>query len=503
MLKGLLSKKLNIKELKKNPKLVDILLDFFVLMVFTFFGFVFTKQQKKWSKEILKRIFLRKRHTIAIAACRQIGKTETICFLIWFLSYIFPIIEGESFKAVILAPDQSTGTEVYDRTKALFDDCENRFPEQFKFKEKNNAKIVCANGSSIAAWGLFKAFSTRERKKSTKEGRTFHMSVRDEMHLGDDAIFNDDIEPALSTTGGVDIWLGNGGYRNCKAKKIIDNGNTKDSTVFALSYDFMKKEQMREYKRTKNPIFKRWIDSQEKYISDNGIMSDLVRKNLFLKWIVEVGNFITEEALKRLCRDKDPEEWPTKYVDGGLDFGKSSDESVVTLTDYQRNIRTWGVFYGEYPDQVEQFAEWIKEREKELDIKLRRLYCDSTGVGDPVTAMLKRKLRCRVRGVKFTAASKDVLAKKAIAAMSNEVSKSESIVFSDRLTYPKEHKLRVKFEFQMTELEKEIRGSTELLNYHHPDKPDAKDDFADSLFLSLYGIEKIKKIRTFNKRANL
>lgn len=476
----------------RNVEHMDALMHIFVTCVHNFFNVTITRVQAMMAREILYRSLLRKRHTIDISACRQIGKTELVCYCTWFLSYMFPMAENEYIRFIITAPEKGTGSEVYDRTKKLYDHCEAQHPTKFLFRQKNLDQIVLADSSKLEVFGLYKGFANREDKKTTKEGRTAHVIIRDEKHLGDDEIFKDEVEPAMSTTGGVDIWIGNGGFRTCRAKELADLATAgqvmtvlDDVTIFRFDYDFMRREMIEEHKRTDNPMFLRWIESQDKYIADHGRDSDEVLKNLYLKWIVEVGNFTSWENLISHRREALGQVM-TRLADVGIDFakGENGDETVVTITDYERNIRTWEVFKGEYPDQVEEIVSWLPQAAAEHGVTLRFIFCDTTGVGDPVKTMLKRRLRIPCRGVVFTVQNKDIMAKKLQKAWS--ASKG-----SERLTYPMEHKHRAKFETQMKGLQKERRPSGQL-NLTHGTAKNDHDDFPQSLMLSLWNIEKIR-----------
>ncbi len=466
----------------RNPAHVDALLNLFCECVYSFFDVTITIEQEKIAREIIYRVLLRKRHTIDISACRQIGKTEVVCFALWFLSYVFPKIEAEPLRAIITAPERTTGSEVFDRTKKLYDHCEVQM--SFEFKQKSLDVVVLPDNSRLDVFGLFKGFSRREEKKTTKEGRSAHILVRDEKHLGDDDIFKDELEPAMSTTGGVDIWVGNGGFRSCRAKELSEITNTPDVSVIRLDYTYMRGAMLLEFERTKNSMFLRWIESQDKYINDHGADSDEVLKNLYLKWIVEVGNFISYEHL--ILHRREREQFNTRLADCGIDFakGENGDETIATITDYERNIRTWEMFRGEYPDQVEEIAMWLPQQAVIHNLSLRFIHCDSTGVGDPVKAMLRRKLRTPVRGVQFTVQHKDVMAKKLTKSFN---AKSDR----ERLTYPANHPHTAKFEKQMRTLVKERRPTGQLNLTHGTGKHD-HDDYPQSLMLSLWNMEKIR-----------
>lgn len=492
-----MSKLLNFNPTKKAD--IDKLMLSFEKAILSFFSFKLASWQKDIAREIFLRLFQRKRHTITISACRQIGKTETVCFCMWYLAYFFPDVTGERFRVCFTAPEKGTSSEIYDRTKLLFDKCESIDPRGFQFEQKNLDATVLANGARLETFGLFKTFAKREDKKTVREGRTFHIVVRDEMHVGDDEIFKDEIEPAMATTGGLDIWIGNGGFRQCEAKKKCDAGNTERATLFFYDFDKMKPLMEAEYKTTGNKLFKRWVESQEKYIEDEGGReSEIVRKNLFNHWIVEFGNFCTPTELHACRRHDNPEFWGSNWCDIGIDFGKQVDLTIVTITDYANDIRTWGVFRGDYTDQIPEIADFLRKFRSENNVFFKRCYFDSTGVGDVIGETLKKEFRDIVQrciGVVFSPKTKDELGRKGLRALR---SKEEE----NRLSYPANHKHAPFFERQMLELEKEFRGESERLNYKHPDRSDAHDDFPDSYFLSIYGIQRISHSRTIAKKPS-
>lgn len=414
-------------------------------------------------------------------------------YCVWFLTYLFPIVEDQKFRCVITAPEKGTGSEVYDRVKMLFDACGIKWPTRFKFKKKNLDNIITANDCMVTSFGLFKGYASREGKKTTKEGRTFHLSVRDEMHMGDDDIFKDEIEPAMATTGGLDIWIGNGGYRECKAKQFVEGGSTQNVTVFAWDYDIMRKHVLEEYERTGNEMWGRWVQSQDYYIEENGSESDVVKKNLYLEWLVTVGSYVDWNKFIGFRRMTDPQEWTTNLADAGVDWGKESDETVVTITDYHNNIRDWAVFHGEYPDQVEEIIAWLKVAAKKHKLSIQNIICDKTSSGDPNVSMMKRITTIPVVGVTFTAQNKDKLAKKGIRAMQGKNA-------AETLSYPYGHKLRPAFEHQMRLLQKEFAADGKI-KYHHPKGGDVHDDYPDSWLLSIWRIQAVNKVRTYQNQV--
>ena len=92
---------------KKSKKILNIL-KIFEESCLVFFKIQITSWQKKIAHEIIWRTLLRKRHTIILSCCRQIGKTEIVCLCEWFLSYWFPLEEKERYRVVFTAPERST-----------------------------------------------------------------------------------------------------------------------------------------------------------------------------------------------------------------------------------------------------------------------------------------------------------------------------------------------------------------------------------------------------------
>lgn len=455
-----------------------------------FFLFILRDDQKLLAKEIFYRLLLRKRHTINVSICRQVGKTETIVYALLYILIYFDEILGERIRICITAPETGTSTEFFDRLKLACKEFDVRL------ELSKNDIVLFPNGNRVDKFGLFKNYAKIDSKKSTREGRTFHIVVRDEKHMGDDSIYNDEIVPAMATTGGLDILIGNGGFKNCKAKQISDMFPDKTQilqtigsiTNFEANFEIMRQIMIDEYTKTDNEMFMRWVDSQEAFIEEHGIDSELVQKNLFNKWFTEVSNFIDIERLRSMGRTDDKELY-SSTIHLGLDLAKVQDETVLTFTDTESNVRDWQVFKGEYTQQVRDIRQSLLDWKREFTYEY--MFVDSTGVGDPVRAMLKEALGdlVVVRGITFSATEKDILARKALKALSELDPRK-------RFSYPLHHKYADKFEKQMIALQKIFRDDGKM-TYEHPKINGARDDFPDSTFLSLYKIQSINTTSLF------
>ena len=441
--------------------------------------------QREEASAIIESVFSRSRHTVGVAMCRQVGKTEILASVSAFLAVAFPAEFEEPFLGCVTSPEKNTSGALFNKIKKYLL-AQQSASKNYSVVTENSDEVVLANGSRFDVFGLFRQFASLETKKSTREGRTYHLILRDEMHLGDDEIYKDELLPALATTGGTDVLIGNGGFRNCIGKRLIEGGSVGNKKVVTQNFETIRPA----IEKSKNEMWKRWLETQLAYIEEYGIQSDEVQKNLFNKWIVQRGNFVLPDQLLA-CRRPAEYEFSSNFCDVGIDLGKSEDRTVLTLTDYKKNIRDWAVVRGEWEDQYDQIKSIIQGWRGNVagahtpqlggrsGFTLRRGYIDATGAGDPIYSALRRILRGLIilTPVKFNVQTKDKLGKIGLLALE----KGEA-------TYPANHKYTQDFEKEMLALEKEYRESTGLLTYNHPKQKGAHDDFADSFFLSMYGM---------------
>jgi hypothetical protein len=482
---------------KTHKAMIDDIMSLFTAFTIKYFLFTLRDDQIVLARAFFDLLFKRKRHTLNVSVCRQTGKTEVLVMCILFAILYFEIIEKERIRICVCAPEQGTSTEFFDRLKAAMNKLEQA-GFVFRFQQKNYDAIVDSRGNRVDKFGLFKNYARIENKKSTREGRTFHLVIRDEKHMGDDSIFDDEIVPAMATTGGLDVLIGNGGFKYCRAKQISDMFTDKGQIIqtigavtnFEADYTMMRAIMLEEYEKTGNEMFIRWIDSQDAYIEQHGIDNPFVQKNLFNKWFTETQNFIDIQRLRTMARQND-ESLHSPIIHIGLDLAKSQDDTVMTLTDDECNVRDWLEFKGEYPQQVRLIREALLAWKEKNRCAFEYLFVDSTGVGDPVKAMLKEAIGdiVIVRGIVFTSKEKDILARKALKAFAEENLKK-------RFSYPANHERTEKFENQMVSLVKDYYEDGRI-KYGHPTINGAKDDYADSTFLSMYKIQNINTTQMY------
>ena len=232
----------------KNDEVWDYLTREFTHAVFHYFGISLRNVQTIIAREIIKRTFLRKRHTIVLSICRQVGKTELVAMVQWFLSFKFPALEKQKYNIAVVAPEKDTSSLFFDKLKGYIRTYESEINCKLLVAD-SKTKIKLTNGTNVDTFGLFKMAQEGSVGKSTKEGRTNNVLIRDEMHMGDDKIYRDQLLPSLTTTGGLDIFIGNGGFSRCMAKDLCESEERDDVTVFRYDFDFMKIEMLDQHEK--------------------------------------------------------------------------------------------------------------------------------------------------------------------------------------------------------------------------------------------------------------
>ena len=146
--------------------------------------------------------------------------------------------------------------------------------------------------------------------------------------------------------------------------------------------------------------------------------ADEFRMSYLLEWILEYGMLIEHENFQKLIADgadgrplfKRGQKLQGKKSKYGIDWAKTNDLTWCfhgyEMGDHLQ-ITDWIKFYGtNYPDQIDGITRFGKDHGEGY------LVNDSTGVGDAPNDFLKREFGpAKVKGLKYTAPSKDALIK--------------------------------------------------------------------------------------------
>ena len=413
-----------------------------------------------------------------IQVSRQAGKTEVICDTTRIIDIFIPELIGRLFRTGIFSPtNEQTKTDIdrnETRMKGVNVDSMTNIWKDFELQKlESNSKTISIgdkNGNEKATTFCFSL-----AKGTSNESKTLELAIVEESQAIDDEKAKVEMNPMLTQTNGLKVYIGTGGYQRCDFKKAIDEGKN----VFKYDADRVIRDYNALYKRTGDEQYLGYGKYVQKEIDKYGKDSDYVRTQYYLQFITSRGNMITKSKLQN-CRYDKTESYNNEPVEVGIDWGKQHDRTVVTVIDYEYKIWDWLVLHGDgYTEQIPQIAKWIEERK----YNVQRVKCDSTGNQDTNRELLKNEMSdIRVDGVHMNLQNKSEMYKQFLRSI-------ETADEDTRLQYPSNHERTDDFEREMLDMEKEYKTVAGYLSCHHPDNANAHDDFPDSTALAVYDLE--------------
>lgn len=458
------------------------------------FNVVFYDYQKQVSDRLLEALIKNLRITtgatekevkkltqeeFAVEFSRQSGKTTAIAYTVIFIVTFLPKMFDRAIRIGIFAPQKPQADVDFERIKTglrgitQFNQIQTEDEKQ-DVKERENARtVVLPNGSSI--------FIAPISKTSKAEAPTLDLIVVEECQDADDNILITSVFPMGASTNAPRVLIGTAGTRLCYFRTV---GMRTDA--LKLYYDQIVVQRKAVYDVTKDPTHLIYEQTVKSDIEKFGINDDNIQRPYFGKWLIGTGQFTTEEELDALI---DPERKRRTYQEKtyecfvGIDTAKHPDSTVVTIIRYNKDkgkkeLLNWLKLHGDnYKDQFDIIHEFIK------NYKVRALAIDSTGQGDFMPDMFERETEwvdenSGLYRVKFSAVSKDMMYKNL------KVTIKELLTTLPIL----DTKEAGEFRQQMLDLQQEYKG--QLLSCHHPDSPDARDDFCDSFALAEHAYAK-------------
>lgn len=405
---------------------------------------------------------------IPIEFSRQAGKTTAVVHAIDFVMLFFPELFKRPIRIGIFAPQREQAKTDFDRLKfalakstdlqVTIDDSPN--------EEENNAKtIVLPNGASCY---IFPVTPT-----SKPESKSLDLIVFEESQDLDDKIIKEQIWPMGASTNAARVYIGTAGTRICYFYRLGQSGD-----ALKLYYDQIAEQRRSVFKETSNALHLVYEQSIKSDIEKHGRESDEISRPYFGKWLIGTGQFSTQEDLEKLFTERKrtyQEKQHECYV--GIDSAKIIDSTVVTILRYNKELKkkqvvNWLELRGDnYVTQFQIILEFLSH------YKVVALAIDSTGQGDFLPDMFQDGTEWQDENsglyrVKFSAVSKDMMYK------------NLKVSIKELLTDLPEPSTREaeKFKQQMLDLQQEYKG--QLLSVHHPDVPNAHDDYPDSWALA-------------------
>lgn len=418
-----------------------------------------------------------KQHEIAIEISRQAGKTLAVGhtgeFILTFLPTMFKrpirigIFAGQVDQAKISYNIMRNSLRQAKATLFVLDEVQERFIKE----EENARRLVMPDGSSAAIAPI--------SKTSQIEGLTLDLIIIDEAQDADDEIVQHSIWPMGKTTNAPRVYVGKAGTRICHFYRLSQAGNS-----YKVYFDEVVRQRRQLYGATEDARHLIYEQSVNEDITTYGEDNDFIQREYFGKWQIGTGQFTTLEDLMRLSTSRGMT-YHHKEMDcfAGIDTAKHPDSTVVTILRYNPDLKikevlNWCELHGEnYQSQFDIITDFLSH------YKITAVAIDATGQGDFMPDMFEANTEWSdehsgLYRVKFSAVSKDNIYKNL------KVSIKELLT-----TLPKlDTKMGRKFQQEMLDLQQEYKG--QLLSVHHPEDPQAHDDYPDSWALAEWAYAK-------------
>lgn len=441
--------------------------------------------QKEFGLRLIESLVMNDGDELTALFSRQSGKTETISCVISGSMVLLPKLAKDieilsKFKTGVwvglFAPLREQSTTTYDRVK-------DKFLSEFGKavmadpEIEEDAKIVSGvlkldNGSFLRA---------HSASKQTKvESKTYHILIVEEAQDADEDKVTRSIHPMGASTNATLVKVGTPGIHKGDFYKAIQRNirarvRGKKRNHFEFDYKVCQRY---------NPNYKKYVKKEKERLGED---SDAFRMSYCLEWLLERGMFVTQDRLDQSCDIKlnVVTEKKTGNQVAGIDFGKHSDSTIVTILDMDetmvdlqgnmpKTILNWLEIEGDdYETQYQRVVDFLEA------YNVSTVLCDATGVGDPIVDRLRYGLpRMAVIPITFTLPQKDKMYKYLHQEISN-----------GRLKVPGHAKARRllkwrRFKQQLLDLEKHYVGK--YMTCKHPDVKDAHDDYCDSLALACW-----------------
>ncbi len=405
-----------------------------------------------------------------IEISRQAGKTTAVVLTIEFVMIYFTKMFNRRISVGIFAPQHEQAKTDFDRLKEALRRSDIMFnvteAERKEFQEQNNARtLVLPNGSSCY---IFPVTST-----SKPESKSLDLMVFEESQDLDDRIVKEQIWPMGINTNAPRIYVGTAGTKICYFYRKGQSGK-----ALKLYFEEIVSQRREVYQETRDARHLVYEQTVRQEIEKQGLDSDEIQRPYFGKWLIGTGQFTTMEDLAAIETDRQPTFHYKKHdCYAGIDTAKNPDSTVVTILRYneetgKKEILNWLELRGDnYQDQFDIIVEFLG------NYKIVAIAIDSTGQGDFMPDMFEAHTQWAdehsgLYRVKFSAVTKDVMYKNL------KVSIKELLTTVPKLSTRNGEK----FKQQMLDLQQEYKG--QLLSVHHPDDPNAHDDYPDSWALA-------------------
>jgi hypothetical protein len=192
-----------------------------------------------------------------------------------------------------------------DRIKNSIQQLRERW--QVEDREFNAATVRAFRFDKLSA-EIFKFFLA---PTTSNESKTLNLLIVEEAHLADGVKRSNELDPVLASTGGVTWMVGVGCTRMCDYKRGCDG-------EWHLEYEKAFQRELRK-KGRQNPE---------------------IRRNYYLEYTVEEGNFVARERLLSCARGRDIIVSTDRLL-AGIDWAQEIDYTWLTIVNNQNDVIDW------------------------------------------------------------------------------------------------------------------------------------------------------------------
>jgi hypothetical protein len=442
---------------------------------------------------------------------RQSGKTETIARVAVALAILLPYFAqrlprqlGAFHKGIwigVFAPVKDQASTSFERmTEVLESERGLALLQQLDVQivENNKTSRLLSTGSFVRIWSASPGANI--------ESKTLHLAIVEEAQDVGTYKISKSIEPMLTATAGTLVLIGTANTLKSLFWETIERNRRKQGAQ-KLHFQYDWKTVVR-YSRN----YRKFLN---KKVEDRGlewIKTDSFRMAYGCEFILERGQFMAFSRyveLEKLGAGISFGPYDSKgkcllkvSLVAGIDWGKSSDSTVVTIIAKHQGfcqIVAWLEMLGDdYDTQFDSIVSFLG-RFPTLEMVL----AETNGVGDPMVDRLKKaartgKIRAAVAGFLATADNNSEGYKNLLM----------DFVGSNKLLFPADAKAQATPEYQrfgeqLTDVVKQWKGT--ILKVCAPEVSSAKgqagnkkhDDYVSSLMIAYWGASRMSSAEVF------
>lgn len=446
---------------------------------------------------------------------RQSGKTESIADMTIGLAIILPALAKEypddprfqsfrkGFKAGIYAPVMDQATISFERMRSR---ATSEYGIAFLNDPEINVQVTTSRGDTLAFSNGSLIIARTASPDSQIEGKTHHFIVCEEAQKLSRAKVDKEIRPMLASTNGTTVkigtaWVSRGGFHHTIQLNQQLYEETGVRNHYEFPYDLVIAEKQRAFEKDGNHAhlnYRKFVDHE--IFRLGGIDNEEFKMNFRCLWqesrviAVQVTAF-TKAAIKTL------EAGPRKggFQVAGLDIGKVSDSTVLTIMDvdksspiinpftlpdadedkqvyYPKTILDWLELQGNFEGNVGQYNQLIEYLRYTSVVVL---VIDATSIGDPVYERIKAMIGGSIECVpfKFSGMQKSYLYKYYLQEL-----------HAGRIRYAAGETTQQTIKYQKFQREHLDLDKVEHMGYAVCQAPDGgHDDYPDSGALACWG----------------